>query len=1322
MSIQKQKEESDILTLELESQSQQIVNCITKCIDLIREISSFQPVDLRKAIDKNEVTGVAKPRSKAENQSDEVYLYKFLEEKGLVKQVENMCKGKEFSSTSEFQDMMGIISKESHPIEADRKMVVYKIFLPLLNAVESSFKELDGILSLCESSGKELAKNRDHHKNRQRKKKPDAPKGLLSLLQYTDIACLLELTITTSVLPLLERFVLVTVKERAQQLPKSLAGRLHRKCLMWGSDTMLHKIRVEGDVDTRQNKAALKIDGAKRELSDVLHVVSKILLMDRFRPMLLPRHITDLFAIIFQYDRLKSLRRGFKLKTPPCLDCNRNEDSLNHIRNVLLRTEEDGLGMVVDHYMMAKSLQSLLLSGRNCSTWLKLRVSNILTSLATSGVDGMKAIIDVFVVAASSLPTQEISMASARLGQTLCTMSNDGNDLTKILGILVSILEFKDVDISAGNGVVDNTVVATVLTTWAVLENSPASSLSKFTKGIVDCVMSKDDKCSSLRTSIRQIYFLLLFPPTNGKCLNYFCLCLLSGVGNVQTPRTKGAPGVFSVLSQLIRVATSKGDQVLASNIVLEAKSTIDLIVFVSLLHCEFSERISAEDILAISILRSVISNPFDMLGLQYFRDGDTMTIKNTSDIISDDMIFEGIKKRSELVLSELIFSKTIDSVNDASIKSANAERIQSKIDSFQSRFFALQLIIYFEVFVPRKSSLLPFVIRSKIHHFKLPSMLILPQLCEKCSPSTLLIGGSSKSGPILGIISLIISSISVTLTKQTNGEETTCTNPDDVITDISFMEFDSVDMPFEENQSTGSNGTSMTIEADMESLSSTCSIALSILVAILELGTKKRSLKDEKILESMLPFLKILSEVPTFSVVNETVSSLQTTLAEMASHAAVLIQARALEGIPTTKRNKNYTISGKLGDIEGQLHSDQVPMRAFAVSELRKISKPLVVKLKKDRSDSSSPLIMEIDDSSPGTDSKHLANKLLELCFHSLEDEESYVYLAGIQTLVCIVDEFPTYFLPILVQALCNASIVLKEDEEHKVMNLSCNQRVKIVEALNFISRRRGPAINRFASMILNMILFGIDRIGNARGIQDYDTATLIQEQTFHHFRKDSQSTEWNENEALQEEKEIRLLNAGPIFQVEEDDLVRSACVTLLADVICSLDPLSASKYTHVIVDFCVNALKLDHSRLVRRACALLSREMYSLSLQECSSMNINKDLPSEMAFTLSFVGSGEEKLYATLLRSLKAEDVDKVQDDQIISSVSGKLRLYDEVVSARCEEAISFRNSLTEDGYIRIATIYLKEQEQHASNPLNRFLASEMKSEPTTRGLLNF
>ena len=283
------------------------------------------------------------------------------------------------------------------------------------------------------------------------------------------------------------------------------------------------------------------------------------------------------------------------------------------------------------------------------------------------------------------------------------------------------------------------------------------------------------------------------------------------------------------------------------------------------------------------------------------------MRIKNTSDVISDDRIFEDINKRSELVLSELVFSKQLHSANHASIKSANTEKIQNKIDSFQSRFFALQLIIYFEVFVPRNSSLLPFVIRSNINHFKVPSMMILPQLCEKCPPSTLLIGGSSKSGPILSIISLIISSISVTLAKENNGKETTNTNPDDVITDICFMAFDSVDMPFEDKQSTISNRTPMTIEADTESISSTCSIALSILVAILELGTKKRSHKDEKNLESMLPFLKILSEVPTFSVVNETVSSLQTTLAEMASHAAVLIQARALEVIPTTKRNKLY-------------------------------------------------------------------------------------------------------------------------------------------------------------------------------------------------------------------------------------------------------------------------------------------------------------------------------------------------------------------------------------------------------------------------------
>eukprot|EP00957_Ditylum_brightwellii_P009387 709866-Ditylum_brightwellii.AAC.1 len=115
------------------------------------------------------------------------------------------------------------------------------------------------------------------------------------------------------------------------------------------------------------------------------------------------------------------------------------------------------------------------------------------------------------------------------------------------------------------------------------------------------------------------------------------------------------------------------------------------------------------------------------------------------------------------------------------------------------------------------------------------------------------------------------------------------------------------------------------------------------------------------------------------------------------------------------------------------------------------------------------------------------------------------------------------------------------------------------------------------------------------------------IQHQTHDYFRRGNESDSdedepFNEDtyETMVEELQLRVNTGGPVFDTEEDDAVRAACISVVAELVSVLHPEVVARHCHEIVRLGTDALRLDASRPVRRAASLLCRELYACVLRE--------------------------------------------------------------------------------------------------------------------------
>jgi hypothetical protein len=128
----------------------------------------------------------------------------------------------------------------------------------------------------------------------------------------------------------------------------------------------------------------------------------------------------------------------------------------------------------------------------------------------------------------------------------------------------------------------------------------------------------------------------------------------------------------------------------------------------------------------------------------------------------------------------------------------------------------------------------------------------------------------------------------------------------------------------------------------------------------------------------------------------------------------------------------------------------------------------------------------------------------------------------------------------------------------------LSYSQRIKLTEALLFIIRRRGSAIHDHGKYILQSMIYGkviSPNIQSSDAHHSLERSALLQSAT-HSFFNDP-SLALNETiQSVSEEVNIRLATGGPLFDVEEGDLLRSSCIHVASELVLALSPSIVAQY----------------------------------------------------------------------------------------------------------------------------------------------------------------
>jgi len=1427
-----------------------------------------------------------------------VLLYQRFEAEGLVVRIQQLFatieawyKLYENKSTTETDNNSTQIQSDfslSQPIiipneeEANERVnLVRMVMLPLIASLQYCYVVLDALPEQQAARSKMgMTKSRTNSK-------PTPPKGLLSLQNYTDVACLLEWTVCTSILPNLESNCTKSIQDRIRHsLPKSLRGRLPRSSLLWGEQQMQQQTKEMATISSNSSASLnqSRSRATSQELKLTSHLLASLVLLDRFRPMLLPRHIADIYLAMFQSERLDIRQRERSTKVPIVTnqqttlfsDSPRFRQMKALLRLKLPITEEADqrhdriLGVVseqmhpMDTHVAVLAFQSLLFSGGQSKTpaWLRSRVGRLLTFIAT--VD-LSAIVHVFVHAAAFAPSETMSGASLRLAQTLCVPNPTGPDSTdyyaklcrQLVLNLSTVVDPPSVSSSttANNNGVDPRIMAGALTVWAVLFLLPIDLIYQhfmpiLTQGMISCSTTSNNEPHGsnleLHRSVRRICTLLLaLPPitswSNARKIGQIFLLPLVG----PTSMEHGKP--VTVMSQLLRImTTASGTKVThVSSKQMTMMPTIredslwalrmivhTLISFPSVENNNSSSCGNGTEVAAIALVHAVSINQWDIQGNYYENDTLSRTYDNDdndsrlssmsigqhdeqgSSLLPDgndhfSRLISNMEDRARAVMSEIIspfgkLSELISKESGIAIKDESTEAILMKKSSLlPSRMFHLLLLIYFSTTsstcsTARRTQLLPQSFHGNFESIKMTTMMLLPLLCEICSPASLLMGNISEGSRneegagVLVIIKLILDGcVSSTDTTHQSADASHPPRKDNATTappshnddDHSrFRVYDALIGEAKENQGTKAQATQPNVDDempseaidDMESLFSISSLVLSLLVAMLELGTQRRSQREEEYLQSMIPILHPLAILEPDMQSNHqsdehAIASARAEIAEMASHAMALISSRAIsssneiEPTDTTNKSPRDMMNERIQQAESDLGSNQPPIRARGVVTLRHIARAYIasggdilsddptssdhedtVKIFRSKNvaqNRKGPLIVELSPDDKGKDLNTLRDtfrpdmleNLLRISIKSLADSESYVFLAAIQTIVAIGDVCPADVIPKLGHAISIGRITLfrsttsSQEESSEVINLTSAQRIKLTEALIFTIRRRGPGLYLYVQTLMDCMIYGSRQDGivleDEMPHSTADAEKAIQSETHNFFKQGNEThVEDDDDQANRkhqlDELRIRVNTGGPIFENEEDDAVRAACISIVSEVITISEPFSIATYVPNLVQLGVNAVRLESSRPVRRAAALLCRDLYNCALREVE--NTQEGGNPALSFLVELVSSDELSLQRALQRCISGKDVDQNTSEGTKVAIKNKIRLFDPATVARCQEALDIRETINQSGNLSVAEVLSKtrkKDEQDATSLMIGRLINKVPSGDTNK-----
>ena len=375
-------------------------------------------------------------------------------------------------------------SMETGDASHERIVVVTNVLWPLLTCLGRCYAVLDQI---------------PPHVQTGKQKKPPPPPGMLSIQNYTDIAVFIEFLVTCSILPLVQQNVLPSAQDRARySLPKSLAGRIPRASLLWGCAV-------------QNSTSEMNASETKLELRTTAAIIGNVVTLDRFRPMLLPRHVVDLYAAILQADALEQ-----QWKTQSETIDNLVPREYERIKDYLLPSAKADTTILVDPFTQARAYQALLSRGTSAPQWLRQQVSKLLNTLACQDIG---AIVHAFVQSAGD----NMTSASQRLARALTADVKDKDYFAALCRQLVTLLDVP-ANHQMGNSLNPNQQ-AGVLTVLAVLDQVPLELTMKYLFPLLardlvpfaqdDSSGTNDDATPRIHRAIRRIGILLSsLPPS----------------------------------------------------------------------------------------------------------------------------------------------------------------------------------------------------------------------------------------------------------------------------------------------------------------------------------------------------------------------------------------------------------------------------------------------------------------------------------------------------------------------------------------------------------------------------------------------------------------------------------------------------------------------------------------------------------------------------------------------------------------------------------------------------------------------------------------
>ncbi|GAX24258.1 hypothetical protein FisN_4Lh040 [Fistulifera solaris] len=510
---------------------------------------------------------------------------------------------------------------------------------------------------------------------------------------------------------------------------------------------------------------------------------------------------------------------------------------------------------------------------------------------------------------------------------------------------------------------------------------------------------------------------------------------------------------------------------------------------------------------------------------------------------------------------------------------------------------------------------------------FRLVPLVALPLLCEELSLEPLLISNDNN-----GIFEMMKFAFGC-MVKHFRGEK-------EIVAD-SLFSLDEKRL-LEDLTRLGSSQSiqEFAIELSPETLLSVGSLLLGMLISILELGAQERSIADEEVLQSFIGPLQTFARVTADS--DDISSSTKVEIGEMSSHVVALLASRKVIE-PQQKNATAQSFVDKVAQIEQDLKSSEPPIRARGVVTLRHLAGAV-----------------------DGATDRTEFLSILKLAVSALADKESYVYLAAIHTLAAVADIVPPIVIPMMGRAVAIGTLNYER--------LSEEQRIKLAEALIAVIRRKA-AIDEYSPFLIEYMLWGSP--------SNKTTATLshaktIQQQTHEYFVGPGDD-EAEEDKSF-EEQMIRLNTGGPLFKNEESDILQASFLQIVSELWGSI---RSDAYIGSVMHACRLSVSLDSGRPVRRAGALLARQMYSRLLER-----------GDLDEARSMVAANEEGLYASLVRCYSLKDLKDLESE----------RLYDPATEARCREALDLRQEAIE--LLKMGNLAWSVQKQEDANPIIHLL----------------